>query len=342
MKLAPLAAIIAALALATSAHAAGELGIYNWRNYTSPALIEKFEAAHDVEVTVTEYDSEAAALDRIRAGEHGFDIVVPSARVVRTYIAEGLALRTRPDRMENFQYVAQAWADPGWDPGRRYSVPWQWGGLGIVVDGEAWQGAIDSAALIFEPPEALAGRISVAPDMEEVIGTALLYLGAEPCTADREVLERLRELLLAARRQWLSIDYGLSARMPQGEIAAALHWAGAAFRARQARPSIRFAYPREGFPVWMDSVIVLRDAKNVENARLFQNFVMQPENAALISAFAGHANAIEGSEAYLPEALRAAPEINAPAEAAGRAVFLPECPPEVTALYTAIWRELRN
>ena len=111
-------------------------------------------------------------------------------------------------------------------------------------------------------------------------------------------------------------------------------------RARRAKPSIRFGYPREGYPLWMDSVVVLKDATNAGNAKLFQDFVMAPENAALISAFAGHANGIDGSEAFLPDDLKAAGEIVVPADAAEAGVFLPVCPEPVEALYTAIWAGL--
>ncbi len=171
-----IASILAAALIATAgpAQAAGALHLYNWRNTTSPELIARFEVAHDVEVTVTEYDSIEDALATIRAGGHGFDLVVPPAEHVRALIEEGLALETHPDRMENFANVAARWRDPPWDPGRRYSVPWAWGGIGMVVDGEVYDGNIDTSAIVFDPPAELAGRINVAPAMSEIIGLALL------------------------------------------------------------------------------------------------------------------------------------------------------------------------
>ena len=72
--------------------AAGELNIFNWGNYTSPELIEKFEKTYDVKVTITDYDSNDTALAKVRAGAHGFDMAVPSASYMPIWISEGLLL----------------------------------------------------------------------------------------------------------------------------------------------------------------------------------------------------------------------------------------------------------
>ncbi len=331
---------VALLSAAGLAQAAGGLHLYNWRNTTSPELIAKFEAAHGVEVTVTEFDSIEAALATIRAGGHGFDLVVTPVEHVRTLVEEGLLLKTRPHRMANFRNVAARWRNPRWDKRRRYSVPWAWGAIGMVVDTAVYDGDIDTSAIVFDPPPELAGRIGVAPEMAEIIALALLYVGARPCTGNQATLEKVRDLLATARPNWRSMDYGVGGAMARGEIAAAAYWSSAAFRVRRAKPSIRLGYPKEGFPLWMDSVVVLMGAANAENAKLFQNFVMDPENAALISAFAGHANGIDGSEAFLPEGMKDAGEIVVPAEAVDAGVFLPVCPEPVNALYSAIWAEL--
>ena len=322
--------------------AEGELNIFNWGNYTSPELIEKFEQEYDVDVTVTDYDSNDTALAKVRAGGHGFDIVVPSATHMPIWIEEGLLLESRPDQMENFEHVADRWVDVDWDPGRHYSVPWQWGSVGVIVDTSVYDGDIHTTKLIFEPPPELEGKINVAPEMNDVINAALYYVGSEPCTDDKEALKKARDLLVAAKPNWLSMDYGVIEKFAGKDLAASLYWNGAAFRAREKNPDVRFGYPKEGYVLWMDSAAILADAENVENAKLFLNFIMEPENAAMISAFARYANGIEGSAEFMPEDMLAAPEVVIPEEHQANGHFAPTCPPDVQELYTAIWTELQK
>jgi spermidine/putrescine transport system substrate-binding protein len=338
-------ATLTGLALASSVGSAladGELNIYNWGNYTNPKLIEKFEKEHNVKVTITDYDSNDTALAKVKAGGHGFDIVVPSASYVPIWIGEDLLLETRPDQMPNFKNVEDRWTDVTWDPGRHYSVPWQWGSTGVVVNTKYFKGDINTSKMFLDPPKELKGKINVVPEMGDVMALTIMYHGGELCTNDKEILKKVRDSLVEAKKSWLGMDYGNLEKFAKEDLLGGVNWSGSTFRMRLQNKDIAYGYPKEGYVLWMDSVAVLKDAKNVENAKKFQNFVMEPKNAALVSAFARYANGIKGSMEFMPEDMKTAPEVNIPAEFDGKGKFALTCAPETQAMYTRIWTDLQK
>lgn len=325
---------------AGAAFAEGELNIYNWGNYTSPEMIEKFEKETGIDVTITDYDSNDTALAKIKAGGHGFDIVVPSGTYVPIFVGEGLLMESMPNEMENFKNMDPRWVDVEFDPGRHYTVPWQWGTVGVTVNTSVYEGDINTAALIFDPPEELKGTINVVPEMNDVLGMAIHYMGGEQCTNDKDLLKKVRDKLVEAKSNWLSMAYGNIEKFAQNDLSAGINWNGASFRARLQNEDVHFGYPQEGFPIWMDNAAILADATNPDNAKTFLNFIMAPENAAMLSNFARYANGIKGSEEFMDEEMATAPEVVIPEELADAGYISKTCDPATQQIYSKIWTEL--
>lgn len=324
------------------AQAEGVLNLYNWGNYTSPELLTKFEAETGIKVTVTDYDANDTALAKVEAGGHGFDLVVPSANYIPIWREKGLIAALDLTKLPNHANIAPEWKDVPWDPARAHSVPWQWGSTGIAVNTKVYSGDPNTSAVFLDVPEELKGKINVVPEMNDIVNLAIMYVGGEPCTEDTEVLKKARDALVAAKPDWLSMDYGATEKMSNNDWAASVNWNGSTMRIRLANPDVVYGYPKEGYPLFMDSVALLSDAQNVEEAYKFMDFIMVPENAAMISAFARYANGIAGSDAFMPEDMKTAPEVATPAEHSAAGKFLPTCSAKATGYVTAIWTELQK
>lgn len=333
-----------ALLLASSslASAEGTLQLFNWGNYTSPELLAKFEAETGIKVTVTDYDSNDAALAKVEAGGSGFDLVVPSANYVPIWVEKGLIVPLDNSKLANKGNIAPEWQDVPWDAGRTHTIPWQWGSTGIAVNTSVYGGDINTSDVFLNVPAELKGKINVVPEMNDIVNLAIMWAGGEPCTEDTEVLKKARDALVAAKADWISMDYGATEKLSNNDWAASVNWNGSTMRARLANPDVKYGYPKEGYPLFMDSVALLADAQNVEEAYKFLDFIMIPENAAMISSFARYANGIAGSDAFMPEDMKTAPEVVTPEEFKAAGKFLPVCSAKATEYVTAIWTELQK
>ena len=90
----------------------------------------------------------------------------------------------------------------------------------------------------------------------------------------------------------------------------------------------------------MDNAAVLADAQNPENAMKFINFILEPENAAMLSNFARYANGVAGSDEFLSEDMQGAPELTIPEDLVSAGKFSEACPQAVNDLQSQIWTEL--
>jgi len=93
--------------------------------------------------------------------------------------------------------------------------------------------------------------------------------------------------------------------------------------------------------VWMDNVVLLKDAPNRDAALKFMNFLLEPENAAVVTNFAQYTAGVKGVMPLLDESLRTSPETNPPAEAPD-GTFIEVCDEETQATYDAIWTRLKK
>jgi spermidine/putrescine transport system substrate-binding protein len=267
---------------------------------------------------------------------------VPGDYMVQIMAGEGLLDTFTPEEMPNFGNIAPQWLDVPFDPGRKSSIPYQWGSTSFSVNRDVYQGDIGSLSIIFDPPAELSGKINVLDSQGEVLALGSIYLGIPQCTQDRDQLKALNDMLLQAKTHWASFGSDTAKDvLVSGDAAAGMIYNGFSAKARAEGANVEYAYPKEGFVVWMDNVVLLKDAPNRENAIKFMNFLLDPENAAAVTNYAAYTAGVTGVEPFLDEAIRTSPENNPPADAPAGS-FIAVCDAETQQLYDAIWTNLKK
>ncbi len=336
------ASALALTVAAGAAHAEGKLSIYHWFEYMPQELLDKFAAEYDIEVTMDTYDSNESLLTALKAGKMGdYDVAVPSDYMVEIMAGEGMLDTFDPAEMPNFGNIAPQWMDVSFDPGRKSSVPYQWGSTSFAVNRDVFDGDINTLAMMFDPPKELSGKINALDSQGEVLALGSIYLGIPQCSTDRDQLRALNDLLQSAKPHWASISSDAAKdALVSGDVAAGMIWSGYSSKARAEGANVEYAFPKEGYVVWMDSVVLLKDAPNRANGLLFMNFLLEPENAAAITNFAAYTDGVTGTGPFLSEAVKNSPESNPPATPVG--TFVQVCSEDVQKVYDTIWTKLRK
>lgn len=339
--LATLSLLLLALSVAPSpSWATSELRILARAGTISPEMIAKFE--HDTNISVSQEETSdylGMAL-KLASAPSGFDIAFPPDHYVADLIEHGQLERIWADRLPGFWNIEDPWRSRSFDPRNEYTIPHQWGTTSFAVDTSIHKGDIDTLRLIFAPPPEVAGRIRLVDDAE-MVQLALLYLGDPRCSTNPGKLEKAAHALIPLLKDSRPVPPAkMSLVLTSPEVVLAAVRNGDAMRARERRPSLAYAYPREGNLVWTDVIALPRNPPNRANALKFLTFMLKPENAALQSNFNGYANMIRGSESHMLPQVLSAPELVAPWPA--KVGFLVSCRAEIQRQHEGIWAQIKS
>lgn len=335
-------ALTLALGAGQPAAAEGSLSLYHWFEYMPQELLDKFTAETGIDVTMDTYDSNEALLAALKAGALGdYDLAVPGDYMVKIMAEEGLLDSFNRSELENFGNIEDKWIDVNFDPGRKHSIPYQWGSTSFSVDRAVYKGDIRTTDILYDPPPELSGKINMLDSQSEVLVMGSLHLGIEQCSSDRDQLRQLSSMLQDAKQHWASFGSDTAKDvLVSGDVAAGMIYNGFSAKARAEKPTIEYAYPRQGFIVWMDNIVLLKDAPNRANALKFMDFMLRPENVGVLTNFAQYAAGVKGVDPYLTEELRTSPESVPPSDAQGH--FIEVCDEQTQALYDSIWENLKK
>lgn len=279
---------------------ARELKIYNWSSYVDQELLNEFTAQTGIKVISDAVDSNEALLAKTLTGNSGYDIVVPSDYAV-TYLMEAdQLLKLDFEKLPNYQnlwpFAIESLAT--YEGINDYAVPYFWGTTGLGYDAQKINALlphapVDSYALVFDPQyasEIAECGIYLLDSAVEMAPLINMYLGQDPESVAPDDLANVQKVLEEIRpfvKKFHSSEY-ISA-IANGDACVAVGWSGDFFMAKESADDtgrthdIQYSVPKEGSILWFDELAILKDAKNVDEAYAFINFMLDAQNSAKAS-----------------------------------------------------------
>jgi spermidine/putrescine-binding protein len=332
-------------ALATAACTNGpRLNVYNWSEYVARDTISNFERETGIRVRYGTYESNPEMLARVAGGNSGWDLVFPSAEYVGPMRDLGLLQPLRHDWLHNLDALDSYFQSPPWDTELRWSIPYMHGITGIAYQRAVFGNAapIESWSAMWDAR--LAGRITMLDDPAEVLGACLKLLGysinsrdpAQLRQAQREALEQKRLL-----RAYLNAE--ARDQLVAGDISAAQAWNITAGQAIPSAPDrLAFAFPREGFARYADTMAVLRESRRAEIAHRFIDYLLRAEVSAAIVQAEQTATANAAALRLAPAAIRENPVLYPSKEILARGEWFEPHPAPSQRLRDRLWTEIKS
>ena len=348
----------------TPAAGSQSLNVYNWSDYIAEDTLANFQRDTGIKVTYDVFDSNEVLEAKLMAGSTGYDIVVPSLTFLSRQVQAGIFAPIDKARLKNYgnldpQFMALLAQN---DPDNAHAIPYLWGTTGIGYNVDKVREALgedaptDSWALVLEPGnlEKLKGcGVAFLDTPSEIIPPVLNYLGEEPNSFDPAVIQKAVDRLQELRP---SITYFHSSQyindLANGDICVAVGWSGDIVQAQdraaeaaeggKALVDIRYYIPKEGAPMWFDMLAIPKDAKNVDQAYAFLDYLLRPEVMAGIQNAVQYASANQAALPMVDDAVLNDPGIYPTEEAKKGLYTLAVLPPEVDRLFTRHWTALKT
>jgi spermidine/putrescine transport system substrate-binding protein len=217
-----------------------------------------------------------------------------AARLVRAHELQPLDRSAMP----HARNLIGALSSPSWDPGRRFSMPWQAGLTGIAYDATKVGRAVGRVGELLHRKD-LHGRVGFLTEYEDTVGLVALAGGADLTDLSVSDVEQAIDTIDATQRSGqVRHFYGneFVKALKQGEVAACLAWSGDVLQAQLDNPDIKFVVPEEGLLIWSDDFLVPSASSRSRPAAELIDWFYRPKIAARVAAWVNYICPVSGAQ----------------------------------------------
>jgi putrescine transport system substrate-binding protein len=350
----------AALLLASPASAEDKVvNVYNWSDYIDNSILTDFTKETGIKVVYDVFDSNDLLETKLLAGGSGYDVVVPTAPFLARQIKAGVFQKLDKSKLPNLKNM---WPEvmgrlAKYDPDNQYAVNYMWGTTGIGYNVDKVKAAlgdvkIDSWDVLFKPENAAKLQkcgINILDASDETIAIAMNYLGKNGDSKKKEDLEAGGQVYQNIRQYARTFNSSAYIDdLANGDICITIGWSGdvlqAKNRATEAKNGVKIEYviPKEGTYMWFDNLAIPADAKHVDEAHAFINYLMRPEVIAKSSNYVQYANGNLASQKFVDPAILNNPNVYPTADVMKKLFTISPYGPKEQRVLNRLWTQIKT
>jgi spermidine/putrescine transport system substrate-binding protein len=284
----------------------GSLTISNWPLYIDKGTVPAFEKAAGVSVKYIEdinsneefFNKMRPLLEQEESGDRSI-FVLADYMVTKMHKLGYLQEFDKSGLSEVEKNLVSSLQHPQFDPNRDWTVPWQSGMTGVIVNKETAPG-VKSICDLFDPK--YKGKVDFLNEVRETVPLVMKCEGVDPNEAtEADWMKAIEKIKGAAEsgqiRRFTGNDYARD--LTSGDAVAVIGWSGDAVQLQEDNPDLEWRMPTEGCMLWSEDMVIPVGAPNPTAAEAFMNYVYEPENQADIAEYVNYVTPVEGVKEVL-------------------------------------------
>jgi spermidine/putrescine transport system substrate-binding protein len=279
-------------------------------------------------------------------GVSQYDVVVVSDHAIPVLAKLGLLQPLDPKQIPNLKNISKTFISPPYDKENKFSVPYQWGTIGLMYRKDKIAKIDPTWGLFFDPAKQ-PGPFVLINSMRDMMAAALKYQGHSVNSRDKEELKAAGKLILQAKKSEKSLGFeggvGGKNKVVAGDAVLAIVYNGDAIRAmdEDKDKKVDFVLPKEGTVIWVDAMTIPAKSSNPKAAHQFINFILDPKVGAVLSDFNRYATPNAASLPLVNKEDRKNPAIYPSEEMVKKMEYLEDIGKD-SALYDEVWTAIKS
>lgn len=334
--------IISTLFVGCSKKTSEEINFFNYGENIDEETVKAFEKQYGIKVNIETFDDMENMYQKVKNEGVKYDVILVSDALMPRMIKENLIQELNKDNIPNISQMDEEYLNLEIDPGNKYSVPYMFGTVGLIYNKDVVKENVDSWDILWN--EKYKDKVFMFDTYRDTIGVALKKLGYSLNSTDPKQIEEAKELLIQQRK---TVDpiYGVdngTTMIPAGESDINMIWSGEGLNLQEENPNLVYIVPKEGANFWIDSLCIPSNAKNVEGAEKFINFVSDKESALRIADEIGYTTPNKEARLEQPESVRNNPNAYMPKEIMDRCEIYVDFPKNIKRMYDDAWLDIKS